>query len=247
VVLLPVWWRFKTLEKIKAKKSKRIYTALIIIGIILFLTSATIIASKSDIIVIDRFSMNKDKDGVPAGWELKKKEGKADIRIERDGDGNNVFLHFISRSSSFGINKKVKFKTQDFPILNWSWKVDKLCEGGDVRKEDTDDQAAQVYIVFPRFPVITNTRLIGYIWDNEAPKGSMVTSKKWSKLKYIVLRNKTDELNKWFNEQRNVYDDYKRLFREEPPKVEAIALYINSQNKKSTAESYFDDIYFSKE
>ncbi|MFH1625936.1 MAG: DUF3047 domain-containing protein, partial [Pseudomonadota bacterium] len=93
----------------------------------------------------------------------------------------------------------------------------------------------------------TNTRLIGYIWDNEPPKGSMVTSQWWPKLKYVVLRNKTDKLNEWVSERRNVYEDYKQLFGEEPPEVGGLALHINSQYTKSEAESCFDDIYFSKE
>ena len=238
------YWRFETLKKTKIRKLPSIYKAITITMVILFLASASAVAGDGNIVMIDKFSGQKDEKGVPLGWELEKKEGKSDIRIEHGGD--NFYLHFISQRSSFGVKKKVEFRIQDFPILNWKWKAGKLPKGGDVREKSTDDQAAQVYIAFPKFPATVNTRIIGYIWDNEAPKGSTVTSKWWSKLKCIVLRDKTDKLNQWFKERRNVYEDYKMLFGEEPPEVGGISLYINSQHTKSSAESCFDDVYFTK-
>ena len=215
-----------------------------IIMVFLF-AGITLADKKSDMIMVDRFSGDKGKDGQPLGWELEKKAGSADISIDKEGE--NYVLHLVSEESSFGVKKKLEFQIQDYPFLHWSWKVAQLPVGGDVRVKESDDQAAQVYIAFPKFPAMTNTRLIGYIWENEAPKDSVVTSPQWSKLKYIVLRDKTDKLSNWIRERRNVYEDYKMLFEEEPPKVGGVSLYINSQHTKSVAESYFDDIYFSKE
>jgi len=232
------------LKKIKKLPDIGIYRAITITMFILFLTSASNVAGQGNIVMVDKFSGQKDESGVPLGWELEKKEGHADVRIEHVRD--NFYLHFVSRKSSFGVKKKVEFRIEDFPILNWTWKAGKLPKGGDVREKSTDDQAAQVYIAFPKFPTTVNTRIIGYIWDNECPKGGTVTSQWWSKLKCIVLRDKTDKLNQWFKERRNVYEDYKRLFGEEPPNVGGISLYINSQHTKSSAESYFDDVYFTK-
>ena len=119
--------------------------------------------------------------------------------------------------------------------------------GGDVRKKETDDQAAQIYVVFPKFPSQINSRMLGYIWDTSAPVGSSVTSAKLSTTKYIVLKSGKDEIGKWLSEKRNVYEDYKKLFDEEPPKVGSIALMIDSDDTKTSAESFFGDIYFSKE
>ncbi|HBR17029.1 MAG TPA: hypothetical protein DD725_05385, partial [Deltaproteobacteria bacterium] len=110
-----------------------------------------------------------------------------------------------------------------------------------------DDQAAQIYVVFPKFPSQINSRMLGYIWDSGAPIDSEVTSNKLSTIKYIVVKSGTNELGKWFSEKRNVYDDYKRLFGEEPPMVGSIALMIDSDDTKSSAESFFGDIYLSQE
>ncbi|MEK7842070.1 MAG: DUF3047 domain-containing protein, partial [Deltaproteobacteria bacterium] len=119
--------------------------------------------------------------------------------------------------------------------------------GGDVRKKETDDQAAQIYVIFPKFPSQINSRMLGYIWDTNAQVGSEVTSAKLSTTKYIVLKSGTKELGTWFAEKRNVYEDYKRLFNKEPPMAGSIALMIDSDDTKTSAESFFGDIYFSKE
>ena len=88
--------------------------------------------------------------------------------------------------------------------------------------------------------------MLGYLWENETPKGTSGTSTAGSKLKCIVLRDKTDPLGVWHNESRNVYEDYKKLFNEEPPELGGVALYINSQHTGSEAEILYGPIFFTK-
>jgi hypothetical protein len=108
-----------------------------------------------------------------------------------------------------------------------------------------DDQAGQVYVIFPKFPTMMNSRSMGYIWDSKAPVGLSGTSTAYSKMKYVVLQSGPERLGQWVSETRNVYEDYKKLFQEEPPRVGAVLLYINSQHTKSSAECFYADIFFS--
>ena len=50
----------------------------------------------------------------------------------------------------------------------------------------------------------------------------------------------------WFQEKRNVYEDYRALFNEEPPKAGSVTIMIDSDDTKSVAEAFVSDIYFSK-
>ena len=133
------------------------------------------------------------------------------------------------------------------PICNGNGRSTHLPEKGDFQKKDTDDQAAQVYVLFPRFPAKVNTDFVCYYWEsNPKNKGLEGPSVVWSKARVIVLQAGKEKLNQWVTEKRNVYEDYKRLFGKEPPKVGGVAFYINSQHTQSSAESFLDDIYFSK-
>jgi hypothetical protein len=192
-------------------------------------------------IIIDRFSGEKNSDGLPKGWKLKQWFGSThDIRLE-EKDGN-YFVRLISDRNSFGIFKEYEWKVQDHPVIRWRWKVTRLPDGGDVREKNKDDQAAQLYVLFPRFPSAINSRLVGYIWESTAPKGGKFTSKKSSNTRYVVLESGKEKLGEWITEERNVYDDYKELFGDDPPEAGGITLMIDSDDTKSSAESFFDDI-----
>ena len=212
----------------------------------MLVTSFTAFAAPADaqLIVADSFQ-KLGPDGLPPGWALKQWFGGGhEIRIEHDSD--RPVLRLISRKNSFGIYKNLNFNIKDYPILIWRWKITALPDGGDVRNKKTDDQAAQVYVMFPRFPSMVNTRLVGYIWENKTPQGIQVTSQKSSNTRYVVIESGSEKLNQWIEERRNVYEDYKQLFGEEPPEVGGVTLMIDSDDTQSTAESYFDWVRFEK-
>lgn len=210
---------------------------------------------RAAVIPVTKFQSTELKGGVPAGWKLDKKSGAPSLSVEKEG--NHYYLHLMSNShASFGLRTAARVNVKDYPILTWRWKVDKMPAGGDVRKAATDDQALQVYVAFKEtgFPAALNTPVVGYIWDNEAPKGWMGRSAQMGgdKLRIIVLRNKTDKTGQWYTERRNVYEDYKKLFydinRGEPLGVTTgLQVHINAQHTKTYAEGRIGDIAFSNE
>lgn len=226
------------------KKFGKIFNTTCIIGICFF-AIISVAAAQGGVLVVALFSGLQEK-VLPSEWQIKEWKGKASVNIVEDGAGQEV-LCLKSVGTSTALYKKMELNIKDSPFLHWKWKVTKIPAGADVRKKNSDDQAAQIYVVFPKFPSQINSRMLGYIWDSSAPINSEVTSNKLSTIKYIVVKSGANELGKWFSEKRNVYDDYKRLFGEEPPMVGSIALMIDSDDTKSSAESFFGDIYLSQE
>jgi hypothetical protein len=53
-----------------------------------------------------------------------------------------------------------------------------LARRGDVRHGATDDEVLQVYVDWPRFPAALRSRIVGYVWGNVAPVGTIVKSEK---------------------------------------------------------------------
>jgi hypothetical protein len=210
--------------------------------------------AKKECIIVAGFDSAQMQKGVPPGWELDRREGTPYLKLEK---GSDIYcLHMRSDGeSSFGIKKGIKVDINRYPFLNWRWKVTRLPEGGDVRKSDTDDQAMQFYVAFTPtgFPAALNTPVLGYIWDNEAPKGwtGRSTHIGGGKLRYVVVRNNTDQMGQWHTEKRNIYEDYKKLFKDirggaPPGLTHGVQFHINSQNTASAAEGYICDIYFSR-
>ncbi len=179
--------------------------------------------------------------GVPKDWELKVKTGKADYGVVRD-DGIAA-LRLKSVDSSFSFQREVDVDLKAYPVLSWKWKVTKLPAGGDFRKSGTDDQAAQLFVAFGK------TKSIVYIWDTSAPRGLTQDTSPvfFMHVQVVVVRSGPEETGKWITESRNVYEDYKKFFGEEPPHVEGMRIQINSQHTGTEAESYFADVAFRKQ
>ena len=209
---------------------------------------------RMDIVRVAGFGSAQMQKGAPTGWLLDRKKGEPVISLEKGSQF--YYLHMRSDESAYGIKNSIKVDIKEYPYLNWTWKATKLPNGGDVRKSDKDDQAIQIYVAFTPtgFPEAQNTPVLGYIWDNEAPKGwtGRSSASGGEKLRYVVVRNKTDRLGHWYTEKRNIYEDYRKLLKDvesaDPAGViHGVEFYINSQNTRSAAESYIGDVYFSKE
>ena len=57
-----------------------------------------------------------------------------------------------SENDNSTISKEVRIAVRQFPVLVWRWKIVTLPAKADSRHRETDDQAAQLYVTFPRFP-----------------------------------------------------------------------------------------------
>ena len=203
--------------------------------------------SSPSLIKIENFSKPVQKNGIPDGWEVKEDDGKIVCSILKN-DKENSFLHIMSKKSSGGIHKAVDIDTKQYPYFTWKWKVTKLPLKGDVRKRSTDDQAGNIYIVFPGgFPETVRSKIVSYLLESNAPKGLMTTSPKRGNTKNIVLESGNEKLGEWITEKRNVYEDYKKLFHEEPPKTVKICIWIDSDDTESEAEAFYDDLMFSRD
>ena len=184
--------------------------------------------------------------GIPPGWKSEQNWGSPayDFVVEHDGPARKV-LHLRSKGDSSAIAKEVRVDAKDTQFLEWRWKAVTLPKGGDARKKATDDQALQIYVVFERFPSMIRSRIIGYIWDSTAPVGTIIKSEKTGRVTYVVVRSGLRDLGKWLDESRNVFEDYRRIYGEEPQElIKAVSLATDSDDTGSSAEGYVAQILF---
>ncbi|OLD37647.1 MAG: hypothetical protein AUI57_10250 [Candidatus Rokubacteria bacterium 13_1_40CM_2_68_8] len=213
-----------------------------------FLLVFTVAAWGADVVIDDWKSQKLGARGVPEGWLGGQNWGlpQYDMTIE-ENEGHRV-LHLRSKIESSVIRKDIRGKVnlKETPILVWSWKAVTLPKNGDCRKKSADDQAAQLYVVWPRFPEAVRSQIIGYIWDTTAPAGSIVKSEKTSTVTYVVMRSGPADLGKWITERRNVVEDYKKIYGAEPDSPGYISIAIDSDDTTSFAESVFGSILLRK-
>ena len=217
-----------------------------ILAVLLLAATSAVSAQSSHVIVEDWSKTPIGQKGVPNGWKTQS-WGSPKYEFEVVSENPTRVLHLVSNGDSSTINKDIKIDCKDYPVLQWRWKAVELPKGGDARKKATDDQALQIYITFPRFPNAVRSRVIGYIWDTTAPAGTIVKSQKTGLVTYVVMRSGGADIGKWVTETRNVCEDYRKIYGEEPEeKVEALSIGIDSDDTRSRAEGYAGEILFRK-
>ena len=182
--------------------------------------------------------------GVPVAWEMTEFAG-SDASVELVRTDGRVAVRLRSEHNSFALHRDLVLDVRQYPMLTWTWKVVRLPEGADVREASRNDQAAQVYIVFPRWPAPrTSSDVLGYVWDSRAPVGTTVTHPRASNVRIMVLQSGPERADTWVHERRNVFDDYQALFGRLPPRMGKIALMIDTNDTRSAAEALFGDLAF---
>ncbi|MBE9581018.1 MAG: DUF3047 domain-containing protein [Proteobacteria bacterium] len=192
--------------------------------------------------VVEDFSRFK-AGAFPEGWKCRwgqKSKAKKIYTVRTSSEG---YLEAKAINSDVPIAKKFQYDLKEYPFLSWQWRVLELPEGGDERHKKTGDSGAGIYVIFPG---LLRPENIKYVWSASVPEGTTTDSPYNSKTKIVVLRNQSTSLEIWVSEKVNVYEDYKRLFSQEPQTVQGIGIMSDSNDTKSRAEAYYRKICISK-
>jgi hypothetical protein len=210
-------------------------------------------ADTTPVISVAHFQTAVSESGLPPGWTLQKYKGTPRFSINQSATPPHLRM-ISSGETAFGVKKDLSVDIREYPHLNWTWKTDKLPDGGDIRQKDRDDQSIQIYLIFQipgNSSLFSKSPSLAYIWDNKAPKETLVKSPQsmLSNVRYLVLRNGQDTLRTWVAEKRNILKDYYRAFGAQPDPgpiiVKGVLLFINTHHTRSDAEGCIGNIYFS--
>ena len=225
---------------------KRVKYAAAFITVVLYLLSipVLIIASedKSFSRVVLDFNGPVLRSGIPSPWKLRINKGEAYARIV--ADGGEPALHLRSSSASFSLERDLRLKTSDYPYLNWTWKALAIPPNGDLRIGSQNDQVLQLMIAFE------GGRVLSYVWDSNAPEGTVsdesIGIPLFITVKVMVVKSGTSERGKWLQITRNLYQDYKSVFKEKPRNIRGIRVQTNSQYTGELTEGLVRQIIFSQ-
>ena len=238
------------------------------LGLVLVFASSLVVMAKSDEqLPVGTFSLAQPGKAFPPGWEpLTFEKIPAHTQYDLVKDGDQVVVKAVSHQSSSGITREITIDPQDYPLVQWRWKVENVLKNGDVTQKSGDDYPARLYITFEydaskvgffekakyetakfiygQYPPIG---AINYIWESKSPIGTMAPNPYTDRVNMIVIESGKTRLNEWITEERNVYEDYMKAFGENPPKISGVAIMTDTDNTKESAVAYFGDIVFKKE
>jgi hypothetical protein len=234
---------------------------------VMLLAAALPLWAQTDAAVeVARFSRATVGQSVPDGWKpLTFKKIPAQTKYEVINDGDVTVVKASSEASASGLTKEVKIDPREYPIVRWRWKVENLLKTSDATRKDGDDYPARLYITFEYDPdkVSVGKKLkykagrvlfgdipisaINYVWERKAPVGAFIDNAYTDFVKMVVVESGPHKLGIWIDEERNIYEDYKTAFGEEPPMINGVAIMSDTDNTRESATAYYGDITFFKE
>lgn len=192
--------------------------------------------------IVKRFTF-ADTDSLKE-WDEKVFRNKVAYSIDRDENGSFVKASSSNAASALYYKINLESKTRK-PVILWRWRVDKFPvkkAAESLERENEDDFAARVYVIFPAM-FITNSKVLEYVWSETIPEGTVGTSPYSKNIKLIALRKGIDTDNKWRTEERDVAADYVKLFGVQPEKnIGAIAFMTNTEHTGDSAEAMYGGI-----
>ncbi|GFO60428.1 hypothetical protein GMST_27530 [Geomonas silvestris] len=184
-------------------------------------------------IAVGRFS-----EGDLSGWTDQPFKGKTSYTL----DNGHLKAHSVNAGS--GLIKKFSADVKQLQKLTWSWKIDHSLQREDIATKKGDDFAARIYVVFPR-TFFWRMRAINYVWAHKLPKGGEAPSPYTSNSRIIAVESGNEKAGSWVSEERNVYEDYRRIFGEEPPRLGGVAIMTDTDDTHDEATAWYGDITLS--
>ena len=222
-------------------------------------------ADSVPVLEVGTFSTAAEGAAAPSEWKaltFRKIPKHTQYRVVREG--NTTVVQAISEAAASGLVRAIKINLQEYPILQWRWKVSNVIRKSNAHTKAGDDYAARIYITFEYDPdkasLLKKTKYkmgrllfgdipiaaINYIWESKTPPGTIVKNAYTDFVRMIVVESGDRNVGQWREEERNLYEDYKIAFGEESPLVNGIAIMTDTDNTGESATAYYGDIIFKK-
>jgi hypothetical protein len=195
------------------------------------------------------------------GWHAVALPGKARTRYEHTRkDGRPAWAAVSQRSASLW-RKRLHVPAAELAEVSFSWWAQDLPVEGNVAVAERADACARLVFAFhgdlSRLPARhrlmaelaemfsgekTPYATLMYVWDNTLPVGSVVPSARTDRVRKIVVDSGPGKLRHWRDHRRNLVEDFRRAFGEEPGPLTGMALMTDSDNTGSQATSWYGDV-----
>lgn len=227
--------------------------------VLLFLYPSTVLGQAEEkengVLVLEDFESDFIN-VLPAAWY--DRDGNAKL-INHDPDfvkkyhyrvmeeSGNKFLHYEgtnARHITYPLINKKGISIYETPVLSWKVRAHTLPENASEDDNGRNDTVASIYVVFDFGHVLFKRvpKSIRYTWSSTLPVGTEL-SKFFGNQKIVVVASGKEHVGEWKTFRRNIVEDYRRLFGDDPPaKPLAILILSDGDSTGSFVEADYDDI-----
>lgn len=210
------------------------------------------------------FSSAKPGTALPQGWEaLSFGSFKNPTEFRFVEDGGHVVLNARADKAASGLIHLVRFDIRSAPYVQFRWKIAKLIEGADNSVASKEDSPVRVTLGFDgdkakltfreKAASLIAKRATGrelpyaqlvYVWANTAPVGTVIENPHTHRVEMVVAASGAPDVGKWVTVTRNVIEDFRKAFGEEPGLLTDVGVLTDTDNTGASVEAWYGDIRF---
>ena len=228
--------------------------------------SLTCVGAADGQIGIAQFSSAAPGGPLPGPWKLVTlAKIKRPTRYSLVRDADTTVLRADADASMASVMHPLHFDPHDHPVVEWRWKITHLLRKSNMTTKSGDDFPARFYVLFDydiaRLPFATRAKIrvarvlfgedvplavLCYVWDGKSLQGVSAWSPYTDRVRMIVAESGDAHLNQWVTVRRNIVDDFRAAFGEDPPDVSGVAVATDTDNTGESATAFYGDIRFSQ-
>jgi hypothetical protein len=172
----------------------------------------------------------------------------------------------VSANRSMSILRQ---RLADAPVsagqISFSWAVDGMFRQADIGVSGQDDAPVRVVLAFDgdrsrlspraRMQSELSRALLGedmpyatltYIWCNTRPVGTVLVSPRTDRVRKIVVESGEHHVGQWRDYQRDIAQDYRLAFGEEPGPLIGVALMTDADNTGEKINAWYGALHLSR-
>jgi hypothetical protein len=232
------------------------------LSVALLCVAAAFGASAQQLPDIPRFSTAKPGGPPPAEWKhvpLASYKSSTDYMLVVED--NTVVVRAMAHNSASLLGLQTDFDPHQFPLLSWRWKVAQAVTGANTADQTREDAPVRLMVAFAgdtqklsfkeRFAASAAQTISGqslpyavlmYVWGSKVGLDSLTVSSRTGRVRMIAVAIDEQGIGRWQSYTRNLVEDFRRAFGEEPGKVTSIQLMTDTDNTGADAQAYYGDV-----
>jgi hypothetical protein len=201
--------------------------------------------------------------GIPSRWEpfvILPSLPRTLYRLVASDEG--TVLEASADKSASGLYRRIRIDPKSNPVVEWRWKIVQPVQGADVRVPSRDDSPARLVVSFHGdinrldfservtlrwYKALTGQTLpyamLMYVSAASLRAGTTVPNEHTEKIQTIVVSG-DEGRGQWIRFRRNVLEDYRHIFGEDPGEIVAVGVMTDSDDTRQQARTLYGDITF---
>jgi hypothetical protein len=179
-----------------------------------------------------------------------------------EGDGV-VVMEADSGEGGSALYRKIHIDPRRHPMLEWRWRVPRESGAGGAGGPSRASPPVRLSLAFDGdaatldFEERAKLRLaraltvnglpfasLLYVWMNPYPVETVYPSPHTDRVRHLVVESGEAHLDQWIIVRRNVLEDYRRAYGEEPGDIVAVGIMTDYGDNERPRRAYYGDITF---